>query len=154
MNSNQIDRANRQTAPDWFYTQSAVVPFIIENEKIKILLITSRKKKRWIIPKGVVEPDLTPSDSAAQEAFEEAGIKGDIYPNPIGEYQYKKWGSTCTVTVFLMKIEMLLLEWPESYRDRIWVGVKESKIYIQENKLQKIIEKVPFIYANLISDLS
>ena len=145
---------NQNKVPDWFYNQSAVIPIKLEKGKIKILLITSRKKKRWIIPKGVVEPELSSSDSAAQEAFEEAGIKGDIYPNPIGEYQYKKWGGTCTVTVFLMKIEMLLLEWPESYRNRIWVGINESKIFIQEKKLQEIIQSVPSIHANLISDLS
>ena len=135
MNSNQKDHPNRQPVPDWFYTQSAVVPFRLENGKIKILLITSRKKKKCIIPKGVVEPDFSTSDSAAQEAFEEAGIKGNIYPNPIGKYQYEKWGGTCTVTVFLMEIEKLIWEWPENFRNRIWVGVEEAKIYIKENKL-------------------
>ena len=40
---------------------------------LEVLLITSLNSKRWIIPKGWPEADLTAADSAAREAFE-AGL--------------------------------------------------------------------------------
>ena len=58
------------------------------------LLVTSRKGTRRVLPKGVVEPDLSPAASAAKEALEEAGICGPIDHEPLGTYQYRKWGGT------------------------------------------------------------
>ncbi len=48
-----------RTQPDYFYNQSAVIPFRFRRDKLEVLLITSRRRKRWIIPKGIVEQDLT-----------------------------------------------------------------------------------------------
>ena len=86
--------------PKWFYDQSGVIPYRVENGQIQLMVITSRGRKRWIIPKGVIEKDLSPAESAVKEAFEEAGIRGRVSEIPLGEYQYQKWGGTCTVQVF------------------------------------------------------
>ena len=102
--------------PEYYYTQSAVIPFRRHGE-LEILMITSRKKKRWVLPKGIVEPELSPPDSAAKEALEEAGIEGAVSPDSIGTYRYDKWGGTCTVDVFTMEVEAILDVWLESYRD-------------------------------------
>jgi 8-oxo-dGTP pyrophosphatase MutT (NUDIX family) len=55
-----------------------VIPYRIRDGKIEVMLITSSTRKRWIIPKGMIEPDMTPQDSAAKEAWEEAGIIGQV----------------------------------------------------------------------------
>ena len=47
------------------YRQSGVIPFRRRGAAIEILLITSRSGKRWVVPKGSVEPDLTPAESGA-----------------------------------------------------------------------------------------
>ena len=65
-----------RSVPEYFYTQSAVIPFREQNGEFQVMLITSRKKKRWVIPKGVKEPELSAPASAANEAMEEAGIRG------------------------------------------------------------------------------
>ena len=57
---------------------------------IEILLMTSRETKRWIIPKGWPIKGLKPCESAAQEAYEEAGVRGDVGRRPIGKYTYDK----------------------------------------------------------------
>ena len=44
---------------------------------IKVLLITSRETRRWVIPKGWPMTGLTPGEAAIQEAYEEAGVFGD-----------------------------------------------------------------------------
>ena len=134
-----------ETRPSFFYNQSAIVPYCIENEKIKLLMISNRKRSRWIFPKGIIEQHLTPQQSAAQEAFEEAGIKGKVYSKEIGNYKYEKWGGVCSVEVFLMRIEEILTDWPEAnFRYRIWTGIEEAGMLVREEKLKTIIRNLDF----------
>ena len=109
------------------YRQSGILPYKFVDGNIFLLLITSRKGNRWIIPKGIVEPHLTPVESASQEAFEEAGIEGNISIKSIGQYTHDKWGGTCTITVFPMKVEKEYDDWPEhSIRKRQWFLLDEA----------------------------
>jgi 8-oxo-dGTP pyrophosphatase MutT (NUDIX family) len=128
----------------WIYNQSAVVPFRREDNDVQILLITSRRRKRWVIPKGIVEPDLTPQESAKQEAFEEAGISGRIIQEAIGEYTYDKWGGTCRVKVFLLEVENIFDDWPESFfRTREWLSLEEAIQRVDEEGLKDILRSIP-----------
>ena len=58
--------------------------------EVKVLLITSRERKRWIVPKGWPIKGKTPARTAAREAFEEAGVIGDAQAEAIGAYNYVK----------------------------------------------------------------
>lgn len=129
--------------PDWFYNQSAVIPYRLDAGKIEILLITSRKRKRWIIPKGIIEANDSPAESAVREAWEEAGITGQIFSPSVGVYEYQKWGGTCHVRVFLFEVEQLFDNWPESFRDREWVSVAEAAKRVDESELKQIILTLP-----------
>ena len=57
---------------------------------LEILIVTTRQSRRWIVPKGWPIKRLTPSKSAAREAFEEAGVRGKIGARAIGNFTYKK----------------------------------------------------------------
>ncbi len=129
--------------PEHFYNQSAVIPFREQGENMEVLMITSRKRKRWVLPKGVKEPDLSPQDSAAKEALEEAGIEGLVSEAPIGSYEYDKWGGTCTVEVFTMDVQKVLDEWEESYRGREWVSLEEAVRRVSEPELKRILRRLP-----------
>lgn len=130
-----------EKVPDWMYRQSAVVPRRDGPDGPEVLLITSRKKRRWVLPKGVVEPSMTPPDSAAKEAWEEAGIEGTVHATPLGAYQYKKWGGTCSVEVFAMTVTTEGAQWPEAhFRDREWVSLEEARRRLDENDLKAIID--------------
>lgn len=107
------------------------------------MLITSRRRKRWVIPKGIIEGPLTPRESAAQEAWEEAGITGQVSQSAINSYRYNKWGGTCQVKVFLLQVETVLDNWPERWRDRQWLSVKEAASRVDEEELKQIILAVP-----------
>ena len=129
---------------DTKYLQSAVIPFMFENGVLKVLLIISRSGKRWVIPKGCIEDDLTSLESAVEEAYEEAGIKGRAYKKAIGKYRYRKWGGICHVEVFLFEVNEVLQEWPEaSFRQRAWVTVEEAAERVVEKALKSIIRRVP-----------
>lgn len=133
--------------PPWFYRQSGALPVRREGGGIEILLVTSRKGKRWVIPKGVVEPGLTPAESAAKEAWEEAGVRGALRPAPLGEYRYWKWGGRCTVEVFLLEVESVAERWPEEHRARRWAGVEDAAQAVREPDLQALIRAVPSALA-------
>lgn len=128
-----------RTVPDHFFQQSAVLPFRRDRGHLEFLLITSRRKKRWVIPKGVRELDMDAADSAAKEALEEAGIEGDLSAQPIGTYRYEKWGGTCTVEVFSMAVHSSYDTWPESYRERFWMTPEEAIARVDEPELKQIM---------------
>ncbi len=116
---------------------------------IEILLITSLRSRRWIIPKGWPATGLPPSESAAREAMEEGGIVGRISRRPIGVYSYEKRtgrGSTlrCTVQTFALEVETQLSEWPEQDRRTTrWFTLRDAAKAVQEPELQALIVNLP-----------
>lgn len=131
-------------APEWIYNQSGVIPYRYTPQGFEVLLITSRKRKRWVIPKGIVEHHLSPAESAGQEAWEEAGIQGELSDTPMGLYRYQKWGGTCRVKVFLLQVKTILDEWPESaMRSREWLSVAEAAHRVNEANLKQMILSLP-----------
>jgi len=127
--------------PDYWYKQSAVIPFRYNNNKIELLIISTRKNKKWIFPKGIIEENLTERESAEKEALEEAGITGELLPVAVGEYKYKKWGGKCKVKVFAMRVVKILDVWDENFRKRKWVDLSNIDNYITDIKLKKISDK-------------
>ncbi len=124
--------------------QSGVIPYRIMDGKIEVMLITSSGSKRWVIPKGLIEPNMTPEDSAAKEAWEEAGVLGLVFPNLMGTYEYYKSGCTWQVDVFLLQVETVLDNWPEAYkRKRQWVSIPKAIKRVDEPELKLILGDLP-----------
>jgi len=127
--------------PDYFYLQSSVVPFRVINGNYELLLITTRKGK-WIFPKGIIEPGLDAKQSAAQEALEEAGIKGKVHDVILSEYEYEKWGNKCKVKVFPLEVEEVLDRWEEDFfRKRKWIDISKVEEKVSNKNLKKIINE-------------
>src|SRR6516164_726003 len=92
-----------------------------------ICVVSSRGGKRWVVPKGCLEPGKTAAEIALQEAWEEAGLVGVLQPEPIGTYLYEKAGLTCLVTVFLMQVTEVASRWPEEeVRERVWLTIGQA----------------------------
>ena len=128
--------------PNWLYQQSGVIAYRRCDNGFEILLVTSSSGKRWTIPKGVVEPGMSPARSAVKEAYEEAGIEGRVHPEPIGGYSYDKWGGTCRVEVFLFEVTNVLDDWPEAQaRRREWCSVEEAAHRVPEPQLKALLLK-------------
>lgn len=125
--------------PKHFYRQSGVVAFRRVDGQLQVLLITSRSGKRWIIPKGVVELTMTPWESAAKEAAEEAGVRGEVDSTSIGSYRYSKWGGTCAVEVFPLHVTDIEEHWEESDRTRRWLSPTDAAQMVDEPQLQQIL---------------
>ena len=130
--------------PDWIFQQSAVVPYRIGSDGLEVLLVTSRRGSHWVLPKGIVDPGLTASESAAKEAKEEAGVEGAVGARSLGKYRYKKWGGTCKVEVFPMEVTAEADDWLESQtRKREWMTVAEATKRLSKKGLRKIVRRLP-----------
>jgi phosphohistidine phosphatase len=101
--------------------QAACVPFRPSGNGYEVLLITNRKGK-WGLPKGIVDPGETPQQTAAKEAFEEAGLIGAVEEPVIAAFAYAKWGETLDVKVYLMQVAETQPGFSESeFRRREWL---------------------------------
>jgi len=116
--------------------QAAAIP--VRNGSI--CLVTSRSGKRWVVPKGCMEPGKTAGEIALQEAWEEAGLTGVLQREPVGSYLYEKFGSQHLVTVFMMRVTDEAGDWPEDdFRERVWVSLAEAVERIEDEGLREII---------------
>jgi 8-oxo-dGTP pyrophosphatase MutT (NUDIX family) len=128
-----------------FRTQFSALPFRVVAGKLEFLLITSRGTGRWIIPKGWPMADITPSDAAATEAYEEAGVEGKMYKTCIGLYSYMKQmddrpNLPCVAMVFPLKVKKMLKEYPEvDQRRRKWFSQSKAAKKVDEPELRAII---------------
>jgi phosphohistidine phosphatase len=137
-----VDQAGPYKPPH-YYTQSGVVPYRHGADGLEVLLITSSSGKRWVVPKGVVTPGMTPQTSAAKEALEEAGVRGDVGPS-LGTYPQAKWGGTCTVELFLLRVTEVAPVWKEAHkRRRAWLSVPDAVARIDREGLRQLVEQVP-----------
>ena len=127
--------------PAYYYTQSSVIPYRIQQGAIEILVTRSSQKKHWVVPKGIADPGHSLQQSAAKEAWEEAGVEGDVASEPVGSYQYHKWGATCTVTVYPMQVTRQLddSEWKERHRGRKWLPADEAASTVRQPELGELI---------------
>ena len=126
--------------------QYAALPIRFTGEdKVQVLLLTSRGTGRWIIPKGWPMRKLFPGAAAAREAYEEAGLEGTIEgASPIGHYHYdKQLGSDVArvkVSVFLMRVLRQLAEWPEQAEcETRWFDPMETALMVAEPELAVLL---------------
>jgi phosphohistidine phosphatase len=128
--------------PAYYYTQSSVIPWRLQDGEAQIMVILSSKKKHWVVPKGIKEPGLTPRESAAEEAREEAGVEGVVDVEPLGSYVYEKWGAATTCHVYPMEVtrELAHDEWEESHRERRWVTPEQAVAQLRQPALGPMVE--------------
>ncbi len=125
--------------------QFAALPFKVSEGETHVILVTSRETGRWILPKGWAEKDLTGPQLAAKEAFEEAGVVGEIDNEAIGSYDYLKQlprgrQIECEVTVFPLRVKRLLDEWPErQQRARAWFTLSEAAMVVTDGELVTLL---------------
>ena len=120
--------------------QASAVPYRAAAGGVEFCLITSLTSGRWGFPKGLIDPGETPAQAALKEAYEEAGLRGLIVGNPLGEYQYAKWGSLLTVTTFLMEVSQAEAVWLEAdRRQRQWATAEEADRMLDRRHLARLL---------------
>jgi 8-oxo-dGTP pyrophosphatase MutT (NUDIX family) len=128
-------------AEEFDFTQSAIIPYSIRDGELQILLITSIRRKKWIIPKGFIEFNLSAFESAKKEAFEEAGVIGTNETIELGSFTIKKYGGRTNIVVYSMEVEKFKDDYPEkNLRKRKWYTVEEAIETISIPEVIKMIE--------------
>jgi len=140
-----IHAQESRTRPAYYYKQSSVIPYRISAGSVEVLIVSSSKNKHWVIPKGIQDPGMSAQQSAAEEAYEEAGIKGSVASDAIGIYRYPKWDAVCDVTVYAMQVEHVLGEtqWQESHRGRQWVSIEQAVELLKNDDVKQIVNQLP-----------
>ena len=127
-------------------TQFGALCWRVQKGELQVLLVSSRRSGRWILPKGWPMHGQTPADAAATEAWEEGGVRGKVTPVCVGIYSYHKVqrsGSLpCVVAVFPLKVTREAAKWPEgNERRRRWVSRKKAANLVDEPELQRMIKE-------------
>ncbi|MDP5306589.1 NUDIX hydrolase [Paracoccus spongiarum] len=117
----------------------------LDTETGKVLLITSRGTGRWVIPKGWPMEGRTLPGAAATEAWEEAGVEGNVGHEELGRYTYDKdqdrgFAVPVEVRVFLLRVDRSVEDFPESdQRKRRWFEPEAAARMVAEPGLQQIL---------------
>jgi len=110
---------------------------------IEFLLVQSRGG-RWIFPKGGIESGLTHAQSAALEAFEEAGVHGRIEEISFARYIRRERGGAQSsakpardtlVHAYLCEVRRLGRP-QELNRNRTWFTAQKAKRRLQEDRAE------------------
>lgn len=114
----------------------------------EVLLVKTLRTGGWVIPKGWPMTGKTLSQAAALEAWEEAGAKGHIAPNPIGSFTYTKIRKSglpvqCRAHVFLMKTTQTLDVYPEALkREKQWMTLGQAAKLVRDPELSDLMAKL------------
>ena len=112
--------------------------------RTRVLLITSRETKRFIVPKGWPMKGHKDYRAAAIEAQEEAGVIGRVGKKPVGSYTYWKRRpdrfDLCRVKVFILEVERQLPAWREKgQRQGAWFLVDDAADLVDDAGLVTIL---------------
>ncbi|MHC4991983.1 MAG: NUDIX hydrolase [Planctomycetota bacterium] len=132
--------------------QSAAIPYRFAAGMLQVAVITNKTGERWLVPKGHIEPELTAQQSAAKEAFEEAGLHGVMHREAIGRFEYRKRRIDRIVDVFPMAVTRCLREWPEmTSRRRCWLPVEHAVIRIEHPQLADCVRALPGLLSRSVA---
>lgn len=124
-----------------------VLPYRIGKAGVDLMLIRRRGHPYWSIPKGHLMAGRELAEAAAIEAYEEAGLRGELSSLPIGSYLHVKspkrshlYSEPVEVILFAMKVGETLARWPEmGSRQRQWVAQREAGLLVIPGKLIDLI---------------
>ncbi|MCB8876111.1 NUDIX hydrolase [Acidisoma silvae] len=126
-------------------TQYAALPYRLEKGELEVMLITSRGRGRWVIPKGWPMIGHKPHEAAEIEAFQEAGVKGKVAKKAIGTYAYSKRLPSGEerlffVVVYPLRVTLEAVKWRErAERKRVWFARDDAAALVEEGGLAEII---------------
>ena len=136
--------------------QVAAVCYRLRGARIQFLLVQTRKK-RWTFPKGCIEPGLTYAQSAALEAFEEAGVHGRLEDVSFAHYTRQKRGKDsqtngAEIAIHCYLCEVLSLEPPQEInRNPTWFYPEKAKLCLKADRKSGNGEEISRIIDRAVS---
>ena len=113
----------------------------------EIALIAIKDRIIWTLPKGIIDKDEKPEQTAVREIEEETGLTGEILEK-LGEKSYwftlKDENVKCrkTVTYFLLKYsEGTITKQCTEVDDAVWIDLEEAIKQLSYKSDREIVEK-------------
>jgi 8-oxo-dGTP pyrophosphatase MutT (NUDIX family) len=128
--------------------QVAAVCYRWRSSEPEFLLVNVNGGNKWTFPKGNPKPAISHSQTAEQEAWEEAGARGFIEPRHFHLYLHSKgvfWKPPgvreYVVKAFLMEVESLG-EAPEPVRNPTWFSPGEARKMLAKGREVKYAHEI------------
>lgn len=116
---------------------------------IEVMMVTTQGGPGLLFPKGGWETDETAEEAACREAYEEAGVRGDL-KGCIGSWDFKSKRQQshhspeglCRAYMFALIVKEELDTWPEQHsRERHWLTVAEAMEKCRYEWMQRVLEQ-------------
>ncbi|WP_332303298.1 NUDIX hydrolase [Rhizobium sp. GR12] len=108
----------------------------------QVLLVGSRRNERWGLPKGHIDPGESSHETAAREAYEEAGVRGEISETIAGSFVYSKESSPNRYRVIVHRLTVSSIDetYPEQgLRARQWFRVSDAADVVGHEGLRDLL---------------
>ncbi len=141
--------------------QAAALPFRLSGNGYEFLFVSTKRRGRWLLPKGWPKKGEALNDAAAREAVEEAGVTGSVASQSIGSYRFRKsmpqgYDVPCEVFVFPFRVESEESAWREDdIRARRWCTLADAPGNCDEPELSRLLVTLDpasnAVFASLLS---
>ncbi|XP_045464795.1 diphosphoinositol polyphosphate phosphohydrolase 2 [Harmonia axyridis] len=121
-----------------FRRRAACICVRSEDETEVLLVTSSRKPEKWIVPGGGVEPEEEASVTATREVLEEAGVIGKL-GRSLGVFENLEQKDR--TEVYVMTVTQELDEWEDSInigRKRQWFTIDQA---LEQLALHKPVQR-------------
>ena len=136
--------------------QVAAICYRRRGNEVEFLLVNTNGGNKWTFPKGSIEPQLSHSQAAAQEAVEEAGVVGVIDPHHFHLYLHSKgvfWQPggvrEFVVKAFLMEVRELRRPEEEARRPT-WFRAAEAKRKLAKGREAKYVRELEAVIDHAV----
>ena len=129
--------------------QAAAIAVRRNGDRVQVCLIRRKGSRKWGIPKGQVDPGDTHEETALNEAWEEAGLRGRLIGDVVGTYEYEKWDTTYAVAVYLMEVLEQHDDWDEAdFRERRWASFGEAASLLVKHPVRPLLDRAISLLAD------
>ena len=139
--------------------QVAAVCYRQSDSSVEFLLVKTSSGK-WTFPKGRLSASMTPSQSAAREAWEEAGVRGQIAERHFGWYLDSKrtLGSEARtrefrIVTFLLEVHSTV-DPEENGRKPTWFAARHAKRCLAEGRHSIYAKQIASIVDSAVEHLN
>lgn len=125
---------------------------IYDSEKrLLVLMISTPNRDDLVFPKGGWEDDESITEAACREAWEEAGVKGRLREEPLGDWEFRSKSSQnscstrggCRGYMFALEVTEELDSWPEQdIYERKWLTKNDAFKFCRYDWMRKALQKL------------
>jgi 8-oxo-dGTP pyrophosphatase MutT (NUDIX family) len=139
--------------------QVAAVCYRRNGRGLEFLLVNTNGGGKWTFPKGAPEPGMSHSRAAEREAFEEAGVRGNIEPRHFHLYLHSKgvfWKPPgvreFVVKAFLMEVEQTMPS-HEPMRNPTWFSADDARKTVAKGREVKYAREMQAVIDRAVGQL-